>query len=1010
MANKKINELDSRASLSLSDLLAVGDPTTGYLYKITITDLKTLTGAGVISFNGRIGSVSPAEGDYTLNQLGDVIITSATSGDIVKFNGSNWVNVPMYTGTVAQYVDGTGAYQTFPTLLSSDRLITQVRNTTGATITKGTVIYLNGSSGTLPLIAKAQANAESTSTATYGVVQDDIANNANGYVVVIGNLTAVDTSAYSAGAILWLSPTVAGSYTTTKPSAPNHAVYVGIVTRSSSTQGTIEVKIQNGYELEELHNVAISSVANNDLLVYESSSTLWKNKSISTILGYTPVSGTGTSNYIPKFTGSAAIGNSTLQEISSGRLQLGSSGVSNAEFDLVSNNGVSFTLYEGYSYTSIQSYNGSAFAIVNSISGISTDLMNYDYTSKTLSFQTNGNNTRLNITSLGNIGIGNTNNTFKLDVSGTGRFTGQLTLSSTITNGTYTYTLPGATGTIALTSDIPSLTGYIPYTGATADLNTGVYYIYTNNLVVTSGGSGFLAALTADTLNSIGILNLTSSGKNGYLKPTTLAADRTWTLPNATGTIALTSDLSSYVPTSRTITINGTTYDLSANRSWTVSGSQWTTSGSDIYYNTGNVGIGNSPTDTAGFGKVLDITGTSGSSVIVRSASTANLYTFLGQDNSYSYLYTKSTPLLFYVNNAEKVRITAAGNVSIGNTNDTYKLDVTGTGRFTGALTMGTPNSSVKAVVLWPYSDNAASRSWTWVNDQIAYGDMMLSQSTTQTGSSYVQRMYFSASGNVGIGTTSPSQKLSVGTIVGTGVASSSPTCITLDDSFGNNTVGTNFKLKIFQDNATNRYGLGVSDGLFEIVAGSTGAMGFFTNGANERMRITSGGNAGIGTTSPNARFHVKGIDATSSNNNIFFESTTNLLLRIRNDGYTITGDASASPINNTTGSAANMFIDIYGGLGRSTSSLKYKKDVRNYDKGIIDVMKIRPVYYRGKNDGDKQFAGLIAEEIHELGLTEFVQYAKDGTPDALAYQNMIALAFKAIQELKTEIDILKNK
>ncbi|CAB4152962.1 Intramolecular chaperone auto-processing domain containing protein [uncultured Caudovirales phage] len=290
MANKKINELDSRASLSLSDLLAVGDPTTGYLYKITITDLKSLTGAGVISFNGRVGSVVPAEGDYSLNQLSDVIITTAANGNIVKYNGSNWVNVPMYTGTIAQYVDGTGAYQTFPTLLSSDRLLTEVRNTTGATIAKGTVIYLNGSSGTLPTIAKAQANSEATSSTTYGVVQNDIANNANGYVVVIGNLTGIDTSAYNAGDILWLSPTVAGGYTTTKPSAPNNSVYIGIVTRSNNTAGTIEVKIQNGYELDELHNVAISSVANNQVLVYESSSTLWKNKSIATILGYTPIS------------------------------------------------------------------------------------------------------------------------------------------------------------------------------------------------------------------------------------------------------------------------------------------------------------------------------------------------------------------------------------------------------------------------------------------------------------------------------------------------------------------------------------------------------------------------------------------------------------------------------------------------------------------------------------------------------------------------------------------------
>ena len=92
MANKKISELESRASLSLSDLMAVGDPSTGYLYKTTISDLKTLTGAGVVSFNGRFGTVNPAEGDYTLTQLGDVIITSPTNGQVLKFNGSNWVN------------------------------------------------------------------------------------------------------------------------------------------------------------------------------------------------------------------------------------------------------------------------------------------------------------------------------------------------------------------------------------------------------------------------------------------------------------------------------------------------------------------------------------------------------------------------------------------------------------------------------------------------------------------------------------------------------------------------------------------------------------------------------------------------------------------------------------------------------------------------------------------------------------------------------------------------------
>jgi hypothetical protein len=62
----------------------------------------------------------------------------------------------------------------------------------------------------------------------------------------------------------------------------------------------------------------------------------------------------------------------------------------------------------------------------------------------------------MRITPTGNVSINNTNNTYRLDVNGTGRFTGQLRLESTITNGTYTYTLPGATGTLALTSQLTS--------------------------------------------------------------------------------------------------------------------------------------------------------------------------------------------------------------------------------------------------------------------------------------------------------------------------------------------------------------------------------------------------------------------------------------------------------------------------------------------------------------------------------------------------------------------------
>jgi hypothetical protein len=108
-----------------------------------------------------------------------------------------------------------------------------------------------------------------------------------------------------------------------------------------------------------------------------------------------------------------------------------------------------------------------------------------------------------------------------------------------------------------------------------------------------------------------------------------------------------------------------------------------------------------------------------------------------------------------------------------------------------------------------------------------------------------------------------------------------------------------------------------------------------------------------------------------------------------------------------TTGNAVNLSINSNGLIERSTSSLKYKRDVNNATHGLAEVLQLRPVTYKGKSesDGDKVFGGLIAEEVDALGLIEFVQYADDGTPDALAYGNMVSLLAKAIQELNAKVE-----
>jgi len=155
-------------------------------------------------------------------------------------------------------------------------LFSTCRNNSGTPMTPGTVVYISTAQGSQPVITRAQANAESTSTKTYGIVSGTINNNGTGTVIVVGELTNVNTNGLATGATLYLSPTVAGGFTTTKPSAPNHIVSIGTVVYAHQNNGIIEVRIANGYELEELHNVSLNGTTNGQVLTYESATSLWK--------------------------------------------------------------------------------------------------------------------------------------------------------------------------------------------------------------------------------------------------------------------------------------------------------------------------------------------------------------------------------------------------------------------------------------------------------------------------------------------------------------------------------------------------------------------------------------------------------------------------------------------------------------------------------------------------------------------------------------------------------------
>jgi len=154
-------------------------------------------------------------------------------------------------------------------------------NKTGTTIAKGKVVYINGGQGNRPTITLADYSSDATSARTFGVVAENINNNNSGYVVTKGLVTGLNTNSYTAGTQLYLADD--GDMTSTKPVAPNHMVYVAKVIAQNSTSGIIYVEVMNGFELDELHDVSITSVADKNLLQYDSATSLWKNVSPSTV-------------------------------------------------------------------------------------------------------------------------------------------------------------------------------------------------------------------------------------------------------------------------------------------------------------------------------------------------------------------------------------------------------------------------------------------------------------------------------------------------------------------------------------------------------------------------------------------------------------------------------------------------------------------------------------------------------------------------------------------------------
>ena len=278
--NGNTQDLSADRTWTIDEGIPYGVASGTNTYAVTISGVTSYTDGDVYAVKFTNGN--DADSTININGLGAKTLVKqlnvqVTGGDIE----SGQQLILMYDGTNFQCIG-----------VAPNQLFAYVTNAESVAITKGQPVYAFGSQGNRMSVKLAYNTTDATSAQTVGVVfSSSIGANQKGFVIMQGVISGVNTSAYTAGDQLYLGAT-SGTLTNVKPYAPNHLVYVGIVERANAGNGQIYIKPQNGYELDELHNVSAQSPANNDGIFFNTSTNLWEKKSIATVLGYTPLNPT----------------------------------------------------------------------------------------------------------------------------------------------------------------------------------------------------------------------------------------------------------------------------------------------------------------------------------------------------------------------------------------------------------------------------------------------------------------------------------------------------------------------------------------------------------------------------------------------------------------------------------------------------------------------------------------------------------------------------------------------
>ena len=838
MANKKINELQSRVP-SLTDLMLVGDPSSGYSYKCTVSELATIIETDISDNFVTLTTTQSISGAKTFSNILTLTSVANATSDPDKFLVLNASNVVNYrTGSeVLSDIGGQGALTL--TTTGTSGAATLVGNTLNIPQYQSVLTNPVTGTGTTNYLAKFTA----TSTIGNSIVFDNGTNVGIGGSSPAYKLDVTGDIRSTIGAYFATSSGNIGIGTTspTGSGGPILHIKAGSIPEIHLTNSTTGDAYNDGFSLnvnglntyftnyengflsfytnntERVRiaadgNVTFSQIANattdtDRFLVSDSGVIKYRTGSelLSDIGGQAaltnPVTGTGTTNYIPKFTGTSAIENSVIYE-ASGNVGIGTTSP------------IAFT---GYTSVAANGTSGGAFVtMANGTSALrvissTTDAAIWEPRNSPILFGVN-NAEQMRLTSTG-LGIGTSSPAYELEVVRAAN----PRIGITGTNST-------GVPELYMRRNSTTVVGYLG-AGVNSDLtNVGDFVILENRL--STGGLGFR---TNGTTRAI----LDASGNLG-LGVTPSA----WTTSFGVKVIDIGSKGSFY------------SSDNDAN----ISFNQYFDGTNTIYKTTGTASrfalVGNefqwrqAPSGTAGnaisFTQAMTLTA-DGNLLIGSTTNNGNRLETTGIANNWAFSAwgstttgqsyggivrggTNSSDIAFSVNNAANsvtyLRVRGDGNVGIGTTSPAAKLELNSSSGNTQLLITSTSGT-------YPYISLAQTGVATWSLQNVATSGLF-----TITEAGVADRLVITkTSGNVGIGTTSPGNRLHV--------YSTGPELLRLE--YSGATGGNYIQFKNSSgDIGYFGYGSTGSDQM-TIFQGKNSDLAIFTN-SSERMRIKSGG------------------------------------------------------------------------------------------------------------------------------------------------------------------------